>query len=122
MKYVVLLAGDGDVPPWPELSEEEQGALMERFAEFDEVCAARDGVEILSGEALQDGSAATTLRTRGGELSVTEGPFAEAFEGLGGFYLIETPSLDVLIEVLAALPPYDIELRPVADVDMSSTG
>ena len=113
MKYVVLLADDGDVPPWADLSEAEQGKLLERFGEFDEACKARDGVEILSGEPLQDGSTATTMRTRNGEVVLTEGPFAEAYEGLGGYYLMEVPSLDVLVDVLRFLPPYDMELRPV---------
>ena len=62
---------------------------------FDEACAARDGVELLAGEALADARDATTLRTRGGRLQMTDGPYAEVIEGMGGFYLVEAPDLDV---------------------------
>lgn len=117
MKYLVLLAGYGDSPAWAELSEAEQERDMQRFHAFSEACRQRDGVEILAGEALGEGDVATTLRTpRGGEMIVTDGPFAEAAEQIGGFYLIEVPDLDVLIELCRELPPYVIDLRPVVDM------
>jgi hypothetical protein len=116
MKYFVLLAGNGDVGPWEKLSPEEQGATMAKFGSFDEACAERPGVELLGGEALEDGSVATTLRTRGGEMTITDGPFAEATEQIGGYYLIEAPDLDTITDLCRKLPPYDIEIRPVAEV------
>jgi len=116
MKYFVLLAGFGELPGWDELTAEEQEALMAKHGAFDEACTARPGVEILGEEALGDGSTATTLRTRGGEMTITDGPFAEAAEQIGGFYVLDAPNLDVLVEVCKALPPYDMELRPVMDV------
>ena len=67
MKYFVLLAGYGELPSWEELTAEEQEAGMAQHVAFDEACAARPGVELVSGEALGDGSMATTLRTRGGD-------------------------------------------------------
>ncbi len=115
MKYFVLLAGYGEMPDWDQLTPEEQEAGMAKHVAFDEACAARDGVEILSGEALGDGSMATTLRTRGGELTVTDGPFAEAAEQIGGYYLLDAPDLDTVIELCAILPDYDIEIRPALD-------
>lgn len=115
MKYLVMLIGDGDVPAWESLSPEEQGAAMQRFEDFDAACAAREGVEILSGQALGDGDSATVMRTRSGKVTLTEGPYAEALEGLGGFFLMEVPDLDVLVELLQILPPYDIQLSPVVD-------
>ena len=115
MKDLVLLIGDGELRAWDSLSDEEQAAGMKKFEDFDAACAARDGVEILSGEALAGPSSATTLRTRGGTLSVTEGPYAEVIEGLGGYYLIETPDLDTLIELLQVLPAYDMQLQPAVD-------
>ena len=75
----------------------------------------RDGVEILAGEALAGPEHATTLRTRGGTTTLTEGPYAEAIEAMGGFYLVEAPDLDVLLELLRVLPPYDIQVSPVVD-------
>jgi hypothetical protein len=115
MKYFVLLAGYGETPSWEDLSAEEQEASMARFGAFDEVCAARLGVELLGGEGLADGSMATTVRTRNGEFVVTDGPFAEAAEQIGGYYLLDAPDLDTVIDLCRVLPAYDIEIRPVLD-------
>ncbi|HLS14515.1 MAG TPA: YciI family protein [Beutenbergiaceae bacterium] len=116
MKYLVMLIGDGDVPPWDSATPEEQAEGMRQFEEFDVACKAREGVEILAGEALTDGQRdATVMRTRGGQVTLTEGPYAEALEGLGGFFLMEVPDLDVLVKLLSTLPPYDIQLSPVVD-------
>lgn len=116
MKYFVLLAGYGEGPEWDELTPEEQQAGIAQHIAFGQACDARDGVEIVAGEALGDGSTATTLRTRGGEMSITDGPFAEAAEQVGGFYLIEAPDLDTIVELCRILPPYDIDIRPVLDI------
>ena len=116
MKYFVLLAGYGELPLWDELSAEEQEAQLAQLGSFSEACAARPGVQILSDAPLGDGSTATTLRTRGGEITVTDGPFAEAAEQIGGFYLLDAPDLDTVIELCRLLPAYDIEIRPVLDM------
>ncbi len=115
MKYLVLLIGDGDMPAWDTLSPEEQGAAMQRFADFDAACEAREGVEVLAAEELAGGAGATVMTTRAGKVTLTEGPYAEAVEGLGGFFLMEVPDLDFLVELLTFLPPYDIQISPVAD-------
>ncbi|MCW2288075.1 hypothetical protein EDF60_0997 [Leucobacter luti] len=112
MKYLLLLTGDGDVPAWDGLNEAEQAALLERFEQFQEECNAR-GVEILAGESLETGQSATTVRRAGGARVISEGPYAAAYEGLGGFFLLETPGLELLLELSDILPPYDMELRPV---------
>ncbi len=116
MKYFVLLAGPGEMAGWEALTPEEQEAAMAKHGEFDEACAARPGVEIVTGEALGDGSTATTLRTRGGEMTITDGPFAEAAEQIGGYYLVDAPDLDTVIDLCRILPAYDIDIRPVIDV------
>ena len=116
MKYFVLLASYGELPLWDELTAEEREAQMVQLGAFGEACAARPGVEILSDAPLGDGSTATTLRTRGGEMTITDGPFAEAAEQIGGFYLLDVPDLDTVIELCRILPPYDIEIRPVLDM------
>lgn len=115
MKYLVLLMGYGDMPDWSELSEEEQAAGMAQFEAFHAACDERDGVEILAGEALGEGDMTTTVRTRGGERTVTDGPFAEAVEHLGGFYLLQAPDLDALLEVLAVLPDFDMQISPAVE-------
>ena len=116
MKYFVLLAGFGELPSWDALTADEQEALMAKHVAFDEACAAEPGVEILSEESLGDGSVATTLRTRSGEMTITDGPFAEAAEQIGGYYLLDAPGLDTVIELCRTLPAYDIDIRPVLDV------
>ncbi len=120
MKFFVLLAGYGEMGTWDQLTPEQQEAGMAQHVAFDEACAVREGVEVVSGFALGGGASATTLRTRGGELTVTDGPFAEAAEQIGGYYVLEAPDLDVVIELCRVLPAYDIDLRPVLDV--SSAG
>lgn len=115
MRFVVLLRADGDEKAWDRQTPEEQATLVQRFGAFDEACAAREGVRILAGEALHEGDAAATVRTRDGQLTVTDGPFAEAVEQLGGFYLIEAPDRSVVVELLAELPAYDMQINPVVD-------
>lgn len=116
MKYMVLLLGDGEERPWGDLDAEGRTELMAKFDAFGQACEARDGVQILAGEALAEGPDATTVAYRNGKQVVTEGPYAEAIEGLGGFYLVEVPHLDVLLDLLHELPRYDIQLSPVVDV------
>jgi hypothetical protein len=115
MKYFVLLAGMGEGKPWDALTPEEQEAEMAKHYAFAEACEAR-GVAIVSGEALGEGHTATTLRTRDGEMTITDGPFAEAAEQIGGYYVLDAPDLDTVIELCRVLPPYDIDIRPVIDV------
>lgn len=115
MKYFVLLAGYGETRPWDELTAEEQAGEMEKHGAFAEACEAAAGVSLLGGEALAEGSMATTLRTRGGELIVTDGPFAEAAEHIGGYYLLDAPDLDTVIDLCRKLPAYDIDIRPVIE-------
>jgi hypothetical protein len=116
MKYFLLLAGDGEMTAFDALTPEEQGALMAKHEAFGEACAARPGVEMVGGEALGDGSMATTLRTRGGEMTITDGPFAESAEQIGGYYVVEAPDLDTVVELCRSLPAYDIDIRPVLDM------
>ena len=118
MKYLVLLIGDGEVKPWSEHSDEEQAEAMGRFGAFAAACADRDGVELLGGEALSDPRDATVMRTTGGRVELTDGPYAEVIEGMGGFYLMEAPDLDVVVELLQVLPPYDIQIHPTVDVTL----
>lgn len=116
MKYFLLLAGYGEMTPWDELTPDQQDEGMAKHVAFSEACAARPDVEIVSGEALGGGSTATTLRTRGGEMAITDGPFAEAAEQIGGYYVLEAPDLDTVVDLCKIMPAYDIEIRPVLDL------
>lgn len=114
MKYFLLLAGSAGTP-WDQLTPDEQMAEMAKHEEFGAACEERAGVELLGGEALGDGSTATTVRPGGGDLTVTDGPFAEAAEQIGGYYLLEAPDLDTVVELCQILP-YVIDIRPVLDL------
>lgn len=114
MKYVGLLVGYNDEGRvFTELSEDEQSAEMARHGAFDEAVQSREGCAIVGGEALTGGDSATVLRQSGGQIALTDGPFAEATEGIGGFYVLEAPDLDVAVELFAILSDYVIEIRPV---------
>ncbi len=117
MKYFVMLAGhDRTTGPFEQLTPEQQQAEMEKHGAFGEACEQRDGVEMVGGEALGDGSMATTIRTIDGEFTVTDGPFAEAAEQIGGYYVLEAPDLDTVVDLCRVLPAYDMDIRPVLDI------
>ncbi|MCG8393707.1 MAG: YciI family protein [Pseudomonadales bacterium] len=74
---------------------------------------------LLEGSALQPVSTATTVRVRDGQVSVTDGPFAETKEQLAGFYMIEANDLNDAIRVASRIPPArygSIEVRPARDI------
>lgn len=71
---------------------------------------------LVGGQALEPISTATTVRVRGGERMITDGPFAETKEQLGGFYLVDCADLDEAIEWAARIPSGEfgsIEVRPI---------
>jgi hypothetical protein len=72
--------------------------------------------QLLASERLQPISTATTVRFRNGKPAVTDGPFAETKEQLGGFYLIEAKDLDNAIKIASNIPPARfgcVEVRPI---------
>lgn len=77
----------------------------------------------IGGEALHPIDTATTIRVRGGSVSVTDGPFAETKEQLAGFYLIEARDLNDAIRIASDIPPArvgSIEIRPVRQLEPSA--
>ncbi len=75
---------------------------------------------LVAAEALQPVDTATTVRVRGGRLSVTDGPFAETKEQLAGFYLLEARDLNEAIQAASKIPPAregSVEIRPVRELD-----
>ncbi len=73
----------------------------------------------LASEALQSVQTATTVRMRGGKLSVTDGPFAETKEQLAGFYMIEARDLNEAIQIASKIPPARVgcvEVRPIRPI------
>ena len=90
-------------------------AMMEEYRAFSRSIA--ESGHLKAGEPLKATSTATTVRIRNGECFVTDGPFAETKEQLGGFYLIEARDLDEAIAIAARIPSVrfgSIEVRPIA--------
>lgn len=112
MKYMVLLYAEPQANPEPGTPAFD--ALMNDFATLEERIAGRAAV--VAGEGLLGVETATTVRVRGGRASVTDGPFAETREHLGGFFVIEANTLDDALAFAAAVPVAaygSIEVRPV---------
>lgn len=110
MRYLVLLYGDESKMAEPGTPEFE--ADMAGYAAFDELA----GDAIVGGEALHDNSTCRTIHHDGAAVRVTNGPFAETVEGLGGVYVLEAPTLDDVIELARHIPAVndgDIEIRPM---------
>lgn len=117
MKYLILMAQDESV--WPQLSAPEQQEYLKAHKAFGDALRARSAG--LAGEALAESAAATTMRHEGDRTVLTDGPYAEAVEQLGGFYLIDVPDLDEALRLCELLPhDYTIELRPVIDIDLDA--
>ncbi|GAA1000470.1 YciI family protein [Acrocarpospora macrocephala] len=111
MKYMLLLWGDEK--PWAEAGPEERERLYAEHGRFNELLASRDAAR--GGEELALSSSATTVRKRDGETLLTDGPFAETVEQLGGFYLVEAKDLDEALEFAKACPSDVVEVRPVVE-------
>lgn len=111
MRYLLLIHNEA---AWTELSEDEKSARRERYGAFARSTA--EGV-ILGGSELQPFTTATTVRVRNGETLVTDGPYAETKEALGGYFLVEAESIDDAVELAKRLPEPvgrgGIEIRPV---------
>jgi hypothetical protein len=115
MQYMLLIYDDEKL--WSGLSEAERGSIMQEYFTFTQ--GLRDSGAYVDGAPLQPTSTATTVRLREGEQLVTDGPFAETKEQLGGFYLVEAESIDEAIAHAAKIPSArlgSIEVRPVAQI------
>jgi hypothetical protein len=113
MRYVLLIYGE---ETWTDrVTEEELNAHMQRWGEYDQAMRAA-GVGV-AGEALDRTAAARTVRARDGRPLVSDGPFAETREQLGGFIEIDVPGLDEAVEWAERCPAVlaggSVEVRPV---------
>lgn len=112
MKYLCMIFYDEK--KLAALSEPELQALTDDALDYDEVM--RKGGHYLTSGALEMVSAATTLRVREGKVAITDGPFAEANEQIGGFIVIEARDLNEAIQVASRIPPArlgGVEVRPI---------
>jgi hypothetical protein len=115
MKYLCLIYFDED--KLDGLPETERAALYaEAYAYYDELVSRGYA---LAGDALQSVETATTLRSRREKLSVTDGPYVETKEQLGGFILLEARDLNEAIRLASGIPPArlgGVEVRPIRDM------
>jgi hypothetical protein len=96
------------------LSPQEQAALWSECEAYSRELSKSPAY--LGAEALESVAAATTLRRRNGALTVTDGPFAETKEQLGGYLMIEAANLDEALKVAAGIPGArhgSVEVRPI---------
>src|SRR4051794_6611402 len=112
MQYLLMIYVDeskmGDV------TQADKNAMFKEYGEF--TSAIIKSGHMRAGDALQPSSTATTVRVRDGKTITTDGPFAEAREQLGGYYLVEAKDLDEAIKLGARIPGARtgaIEVRPV---------
>lgn len=111
MQYMLLIYGDEK--GWSTMSPEDIGKMMQAYMDYSKSLAAA-GV-LRGGSELAPVATATTVRVRNGKTLTTDGPFAETKEQLGGYYLIDVPSLDEAIQWAAKIPSAlngSIEVRP----------
>jgi hypothetical protein len=116
MRY--LLSIYGDESGWNDVTPEQGAEIMAAYEAFGR--EAREAGSFLSGEGLQPTATATTVRVRDGERLLTDGPFAETREQLGGYYLLECANLDEAIGWAAKIPGAaqgSVEVRPVMDYE-----
>ena len=115
MKYICL--GYYDEQKWASTPESETQALMDACFDYDELL--RSNGNYLGGEALQGAGSATTLRWENGRVTVSDGPYAETKEVLGGILVLEAMNLDHAIELMSRHPGVKagpFEIRPANDL------
>ena len=115
MKFVCL--GYYDETQWERTSEAEQNAMMDECFAYDDVLR-RNG-HFVGGEALDVARNAATLRWKNGNVLITDGPFAETKEVIGGILVLEARDLNHAIELMSKHPGVKsgpFEIRPVVDM------
>lgn len=115
MKYVCL----GYIAPnkFETIPESERNAMLDSCFTYDDVL--RKGGHFLAGEALQGPKSAATLRWTDGKVAITDGPYAETKEQLGGILVLEARDLNHAIELMSKHPGVKMgpfEIRPAADL------
>jgi hypothetical protein len=115
MKYICL--GYYDEKTWETMSESERNALLDDCFAYDDVL--RKNGHVVGGEALQSARNATTLRWKHGKVLITDGPYAETKEQLGGILVLEASDLNHAIQLMSRHPGVKagpFEIRPAEDL------
>jgi hypothetical protein len=118
MKYMLLIhqgvtPTPRDPDAWARLSEDEQKAVYAAYKGINETPG------VTPGEQMQPPEAATTVRVQDGKTLITDGPFVEIKEAIGGYLFFEANDLDAAIELAAQIPAASmggaIEVRPIGE-------
>ena len=115
MKYICL--GYYDEKKWETMSESERNVLIDACFAYDDVL--RKNGHFVSGQALQSARNAATLRWENGKVSVTDGPYVETKELLGGILVLEAMDLNHAIQLMSKHPGVQagpFEIRPAEDL------
>jgi hypothetical protein len=112
MQYMLLVY---DAPgAWPTLTDEEMGKVYSEYAAVSQNTATKHSAQLKGTEE------AKTVRIKDGETLVTDGPFAETKETLGGYYLVEAGSIDEAAKLAAQIPSArfggSVEVRPIVEM------
>jgi hypothetical protein len=116
MKYICL--GYHDEKKWKTTPENERNAMMDECFDYDDVL--RKNGHFAGGDALQSARNATTLRWKNGKVSITDGPYAETKEQLGGILVLEARDLNHAIQLMSKHPGVKagpFEIRPAGDLN-----
>lgn len=116
MKYMLLLASDPADEPTPD--SDAFGPYMAEWAAYTQALV--EAGAMVAGEALHDTDTASTVRVRDGERIVTDGPYIETKEVIGGYYVIDVADLDEALDWAARIPNAhfgSVEVRPVMEFD-----
>jgi hypothetical protein len=113
MRYLLMIHADES--GWEAMSDDEREARLAQYTAF--ARRVRERGILHGGDELQSTASATTVRVQNGETLVTDGPYAETREALGGFFLVEVDSMDEAVDLATQLPEPPagggIEIRPV---------
>jgi hypothetical protein len=101
MKYLALIYGDETA--WAALPEQEQQAVYEQYRKFSESA----GDKLVGGAETAATNTATTVRVRNGQTAVSDGPYAETKEQLGGFFVFDCDSADEALALAKQIPGLD---------------
>jgi hypothetical protein len=114
MKYMLLIYHDEQ--SWNGISEAERQQIYGEYRKLREELLSKG--QFVTGSQLQPITTATSVRVRDGKELVTDGPFAETHEQLGGYFLVEAKNLDEATSIAARIPSArtgTIEVRPLVE-------
>jgi hypothetical protein len=113
VKYILQIYSDGAASAFDRLSEDEQNAVIGEYLVLGQLPA------VIAGDQLQPVETATTVRVENGETLLTDGPFVEAKEHLGGYLLVDVGDIDAALEIAERIPAARmggaVEVRPLVE-------